>query len=174
MWSPWKGRHGFHGKNFPEHVLGHMDERVETLNLTTDQKERYQALREGVKSELASGRDARLRLMTSLRREMGKELPDLHQVTSLLSEHAGRMPQALDRGMSRFLEFYEILDDAQKAKVIGHFKDRLKKTVLPPERAGESLRGNATPGPAGEVDSGSISLPQEIATQRGDRHGELM
>lgn len=176
-WSPWKGRHGFHGKNFPDHILNHIDERVEALNLTEAQKEQYRAIREKVRSDLAAGQEARRHLAARVRKEMEKELPDLHQVASLVSEHAARMPEGLDKGMNRFLEFYEILDDTQKAKVIAHLRDRLKKIPIPSEPTRENARGEVTgrdPGQPTGSDRGAVSLSQQIAKERGDRHGELM
>lgn len=124
-WSPWKGRHGFHGKDFPEHALKHMDDRVQALDLTIAQKEQYAAVRERAKAELIAGKEKRRRLMVHIRKEMQKDLPDLHAVASLVSEHVGMIPQAIDRGMDLFLEFYECLDEAQKARVTKHLRDRL-------------------------------------------------
>lgn len=176
-WSPWKGRHGFHGRSFPDHILNHIDERVEALNLTQAQKEQYRVIREKVRSDLAAGQGARGNLAAAVRKEMEKELPDLHQVASLVSEHAARIPEGLDKGMSRFLEFYEILDDAQKAKVIAHLRDRLNRIPVPPERAGENARGEVTgrdPTQPIGFDGGAVSLSQQLAKERGDRHGELM
>jgi Spy/CpxP family protein refolding chaperone len=176
-WSLWGGRHGFHGKNLPDHILSRMDERVETLNLTQAQKEQYKVIREKARSDLTAGREARQRLVASIRKEMGKELPDLHQVASLISERAARLPEALDKGMNRFLEFYEILDETQKAKVVGLLKDRLNRIPVQAESTEGSLRGELDLSSAESRETasgGSITLSQQDAQMRGDRHGELL
>jgi Spy/CpxP family protein refolding chaperone len=175
-WSSWRGRHGFHGKNFPDHVLSRMDARVETLNLTQAQKEQYKVIREKARSDLTAGRETRQRLATNIRKEMEKEQPDLHQMASILSEHAAKLPEALDKGMQRLLEFYEILDETQKRKVVAHFKEHLNKIPIQAENAEQSLRSELAPvdpelqGAAG----GWITLSQQETQMRGDRHGELL
>lgn len=166
-WSPWKGRHGLHGKNFPDRVLKHMDERVEGLNLTEVQKEQYAAIRLKMKYELISGLENRKRLMTNVRKEMQKDLPDIHEVAGMVSAHVGMLPGALDRSMNLFLEFYEILDENQKAQVVGHFKDRLNRIPFKDvAKTGGSTEEGAI------ISSGSLS--DQMAQKRGDRHGELL
>jgi len=166
-WSSWKRHHGLHGKNFPELVLRHMDKRVEELNLTESQKGRYAAIREKAKQELIGGQARRRDLASSIRKEMHKELPDIHEVAGMVSEHMEMVPGAMDRFMNLFLEFYEILDENQKAEVIEHFRDRLNR--IPFKETAESVGGS--------IESGrgfSLSFTEQMAQKRGDRNGELL
>lgn len=167
-WSSWKRPHGFHGKDFSEHVLKHVDERVQTLNLTEPQKEQYAAIRLKLKSELIGGHENRKRFMTSVREEMKKDMPDIHEVAGRISDHVGMLPGALDKGLNLFLEFYEILDENQKARVVQHFRDRLNRIPFRDvaETGGSSIQED------GSMNSGSLS--DQIAQKRGDRHGELL
>jgi Spy/CpxP family protein refolding chaperone len=143
-----------------------MDARVEALDLTEVQKEQYAAVREKVRSDLIEGREARRRLLANVRQEMSKELPDLHEVAGMISEHLRDLPLALDRGMSRFLEFYEVLDDRQKAEVVRHFRDRLNRIPLKPRTGAGVVEEGADPG--------FMSLSEQKAQKRGDRSGELL
>jgi hypothetical protein len=167
-WSSWKGHRGFHGKNFPEHVLKRVDQRVQKLNLTDAQKKQYAAIRLKLKSELIRGQENRKSLLMNVRKEMQKDLPDLHEVAGMFSEHVEMLPVALDKGMNLFLEFYEILDENQKAKVIAHFKDHLNR--IPFKDVQET--GGGSMGEGAVVSSGS--LLDQMAQKRGDRHGELL
>lgn len=168
-WSLCKGRHGFHRKDFSEHALKRMDDRVKALNLTEYQKEQYAAIRQKVKTELTAGQERRNRLMTSIREEMKKDLPDIHEIAGLVSEHVEILSGAMDKGMGLFLEFYEILDDNQKAKVVGHLRDRLSRIPVQSYSADGS-----PPEPQAGLAVGSIPLYQQPAQKRGDRNGELL
>ncbi|MDD5501666.1 MAG: Spy/CpxP family protein refolding chaperone [Candidatus Omnitrophica bacterium] len=149
-------------------MLKHVDERVQTLNLTEPQKEQYAAIRLKLKSVLIGGRENRKRLMTSVREEMKKDMPDIHEVAGTISDHVGMLPAAVDKGLNLFLEFYEILDENQKAKVVQHFRDHLNRIFFKDvaETGGSSLQED------GGMTSGSLS--DQMAQKRGDRHGELL
>jgi hypothetical protein len=170
-WSSWKERHGFHARNFPEHVLKRVDERVQVLNLTQAQKEQYAAIRLKLKSELTAGQENRRRLMMDVKKEMEKELPDVHKVAATLSVHLETLPGAIDKFTSLFLEFYEILDEGQKAEVLRHFKTHLNRIpshalLEPPGDSPDTVSPKKTSGD-------DISLSDKMARNRGDRHGEL-
>ena len=106
--------------------------------------------------------------MTSVREEMKKDLPDIHEVAGMVSDHVGMLPGAMDKGMKLFLEFYEILDENQKAKVVQHFRDRLNRIPFKDvaETGGSSIEED------GGINSGSLS--DQMVQKRGDRHGELL
>ncbi|MDD5207574.1 MAG: Spy/CpxP family protein refolding chaperone [Desulfobacterales bacterium] len=166
-WSSRRGPHGFHKGDY-ERMLKHVDERVQTLNLTEPQKEQYAAIRLKLKSVLIGGRENRKRLMTSVREEMKKDMPDIHEVAGTISDHVGMLLAAVDKGLNLFLEFYEILDENQKAKVVQHFRDHLNRIFFKDvaETGGSSLQED------GGMTSGSLS--DQMAQKRGDRHGELL
>lgn len=165
-WSSWKKHHGFHEKDFPEHVLKHVDERVKALNLTKVQKEQVAVIRQKTKSVLTSGRDKRRSLMANIRNEMNRDLPDLHEVAGKVSEHLRTLPGTVDEFMGLFLDFYEILDDAQKGEVIEHLRDRLNRIPLKAAAGGGSTEAGA------DISSGSLS--DQMAQKKGDRNGELL
>ncbi|PKN28586.1 MAG: hypothetical protein CVU64_12540 [Deltaproteobacteria bacterium HGW-Deltaproteobacteria-21] len=167
-WSSWKRPHGFHGKDFSEHVLKHVDERVQTLNLTEPQKEQYAAIRLRLKSELINGQENRKRLMVNVKKEMRKDLPDIHEVAGMVSDHVGMLPGAMDKGMKLFLEFYEILDENQKANVIQHLRKHLERVPFRDVTEKSGISGIDDPV------SSSGSLSDQMAQKRGDRYGELL
>jgi hypothetical protein len=176
-WSSWGKHHGFHGADFHEHVLKHVDDRVKALNLTEVQKEQYAVMRQKMKNELIAGQESRRRFLANVRKQMNKDLPDLHEVAGMVSERLGMLPGAVDRCMSLLLEFYESLDESQKAEVIGHLRDRLNRI---PGHAWIEKPVGAVPddapseGPKTGASTGAGSLAEQMTQKRGDRHGELL
>jgi len=166
-WSFRRGPHGFHRGDF-ERVLKHVDERVESLNLTDPQKEKYAAVRLKMKSELIKGVENRKKLAVDVRKEMQKDLPDMHKVAGMVSDHIGMLPAALDNGMNLFLEFYEVLDENQKAMIIRHMRKHLDR--IPFKDATEKSDASGIEDPA--MSSGSLS--EQMAQKRSGWHGELL
>ncbi|RJR31910.1 MAG: hypothetical protein C4576_31215 [Desulfobacteraceae bacterium] len=166
-WSFRRGPHGFHKGDF-EAALKHVDERVEALNLTEAQKEKYAAIRLKIKSELIQGRENRKKLAVDVRNEMQRDLPDMHKVAGMVSDHIGMLPAALDKGMNLFLEFYEVLDENQKTKIIKHMRKHLDRIPFkdPTEKSDASGIGDPV--------TGLGSLSEQMAQKRSDWHGELL
>ena len=118
---------GFHGKEFPKHVLEKMDSEVKELDLTEPQQETYQKIRARVEEELAEMARERKAVFAEVKREMDKDTPDLEVLADLLKSRVRRFPDRIDFFIGQFMEFYDVLDEEQKKKVTDHLKDKFKK-----------------------------------------------
>jgi Spy/CpxP family protein refolding chaperone len=139
-WFCGKGHHPrFFHKDMSERVLKRLDSHVKDLDLTENQKEQYAGIRQKLESQLRTGQEMRKRFMADIREEMSKDRPDIQAVTVMLKKEFRKFPEFMEQNIDLFQEFYNILDDGQKAKVIKHFKDRFEKA---PFRAGVSGHEN--------------------------------
>jgi Spy/CpxP family protein refolding chaperone len=123
---PFCGRgHRFADKDFSERVLKHMDRHVEELKLTETQQQRYEALKTKLKAHLEEGKTRRVEWVNELRTELNKEKPDVQVVAAHVKKATRAFPEAMDRHVDLFVEFYGILDEGQRMKVVQRFRDRM-------------------------------------------------
>jgi hypothetical protein len=118
---------GFHGKEFPEHVLEKIDSAVETLDLTKNQLARYGEIRIKIESELVEVGNQREIFFEKVKTEMDKENPDLTVLSGLVKSHVENFPNRVDMFIDDFMSFYEVLDENQKAVIATHLKEKFKK-----------------------------------------------
>jgi len=118
---------GFHGKDFSEHVLGRLDKKVGKLDLSETQQEKYQEIRSEMEADFVKMRENRKAFIRELQNEFNRENPDINAVASLLKEKSQRIPGLMGEKLDRFLDFYNILDEDQKAQVIKKFREKIGK-----------------------------------------------
>ncbi len=118
---------GFHGKEFPKHVLEKIDEEVDALNLSEAQMARYGEIRTKVENELIAVGRQRKAFFENVKSEMDRENPDLNTLSTLVKSHLENFPVRANMFIDDFMAFYEILDDSQKAVITTHLKDKFKK-----------------------------------------------
>ena len=118
---------GFHGKEFPKHVLEKMDTEVEELELTAAQQERYREIRSRVESELVDIGKNRKAFFQGVKTEMDKDSPDLNVVADLLKARGRGFPERMMFFVDQFMDFYKVLNTEQKGEVISLFKKKFKK-----------------------------------------------
>jgi len=123
-------RQKFRNKDFSEHILRKMDRRVEKLSLTASQKNEYNTLREKIKSDLKQMKETRKNFFSDLRNEINRSNPDLNAVADLVKGGVSRLPDRIQNHMDYFVEFYNILDEKQKNKVISGFRKKLNRIPL--------------------------------------------
>jgi hypothetical protein len=117
--------HPFANKDFSERMLKHMDRHVEELKLTETQQKSYEALKTRLKADLEAGKARRTAWVNELRTELNKEKPDIQVLSAEVKKATRAFPEAMDRHVDLFVEFYNILDEGQRAKVIERFRDRI-------------------------------------------------
>jgi Spy/CpxP family protein refolding chaperone len=117
--------HRFSHKNMPEHVLSHMDRHVEELNLTEAQKAQYEEIRLRLRDHLLDGAEKRKQAVQDLKQAMKAENPDLPAMAASIKERMHHIPAHMGKNLDLFVEFYNILDQEQKAQVIKHFQKKL-------------------------------------------------
>ena len=118
---------GFHGKDFPKHVLEKIDAEVEALNLSEAQTARYEEIRTKVQNELVEVGSQRKAFFEKVKAEMDRENPDLNVLSVLVKSHLDQFPTRAGMFLDDFMAFYEILDDNQKAVITTHLKEKFKK-----------------------------------------------
>lgn len=118
---------GFHGKEFPKHVLERIDSEVEALELTEAQQARYEEIRAKVEKELAEVGEQRKAFFEKLKAEMDKEEPDLDTISVLVKAHINGFPARAGMFIDDFMAFYDVLDESQKAAITTHLKGKFQK-----------------------------------------------
>lgn len=121
------GAHRFCKKDFSEHVLKRMDKQVAKLDLSDDQYEKYMDIRQRVAADLAEGEKKGKQLFVDLQSEMNKEDPNVGVITGLLKDQLRGMPDVMEKHLDYFEEFYNILDEDQKAQVIEKVRKKMKR-----------------------------------------------
>ncbi len=118
---------GFHGNDFPNHVLEKIDSEVEALELTEAQTARYQEIRTSVEKELVEVGNQRKAFFDKVKTEMEREKPDLNVLSGLVKSHVENFPIRVGMFIDDFMAFYEVLDENQKAVITTHLKEKFKK-----------------------------------------------
>lgn len=117
----------FHGRDFSKHILKRLDSRIEKLDLSEAQKKKYEEIRPKIEATLAKAREGREKLFRELRGEMDRENPDLHRAVSLVKLQLEEMPASVGENLNLFMEFYDVLDEDQKAQVVKQIRKRIRK-----------------------------------------------
>ncbi len=124
----WHGRGshpGFMDQDHSERFLKRLDQRVDYLDLSETQKQQYEDIRLRIQARLAEGMEERRRLFRELRSEIDRESPDLAQVATLVKERIRDMPAFVEHHVDLFVEFYNILDEDQKAQLVEMIRERI-------------------------------------------------
>ncbi len=117
----------FHNKDFSEHILRRLDKRVEALNLSEAQKDKYKEIRGKLEMRLKEHMNGRKRLMEEIQTEMKKEELDVKALSESIKEQMKRVPDFMEGNLDLFIEFYETLDKEQKDKIISTIRKKMKR-----------------------------------------------
>jgi protein CpxP len=130
--GPCRGFHrgfhpGFHNKDFSEFILWRLDKRVEGLNLSEAQKEKYKEIKEKLETRFKEHRDDRKRFMEELQTAMNKEYPDIKVLSESIKKRIKRFSGFMEGNLDLFVEFYENLDKDQKDKMMATIRKKMKR-----------------------------------------------
>lgn len=130
--GPCRGFHrgfhpGFHNKDFSEHILRRLDKRVEALNLSETQKEKYKEMKGKLKTRLKEHRDDRKRWMEELQTAMNKEDPDVKVISESVKKRIEHFSDFMEGNLDLFVEFYENLNKEQKEKIMAAIRGKMKR-----------------------------------------------
>jgi len=130
--GPCRGFHrgfhpGFHNKDLSEHILRRLDKRVEALNLSEEQKEKYKEIRGKLETRLKEHMNDRKRLMEEIQTEMKKGEPDLKALSESIKKQMKRLPDFMEGNLDLFIEFYQTLDKEQKDKILSTIRKTMKR-----------------------------------------------
>ena len=118
---------GFHGRDFSERILERIDKKVEKLGLKETQQQRYAEIRQKIEADFSKMSEGRKALFKDFQGEINKENPDIDRVAGLLKDRLKEMPDHIARHLDHFVEFYGILNEDQKARLLEKVRDRIGK-----------------------------------------------
>jgi Spy/CpxP family protein refolding chaperone len=116
---------GPHGEDIADFILWKMDRHVKELNLNDTQKREYEKSKEQIRAGIAEAIERKKSFHRIVHEEMGKENPDINALAGLMKERAQNIPDMVSKPIDLFVNFYNFLDDSQKAKVIEMFRARM-------------------------------------------------
>jgi Spy/CpxP family protein refolding chaperone len=122
-----RGFHHRHGNDFSEYVLKRMDKRVKKLGLTEAQQKQYGEIRLNIEDDLTEMADNHRDFFREVMSEFNRERPDMDAVANLVKERVKRMPGMMEETTDHLIDFYNVLDDNQKAQVIDELRKMMKK-----------------------------------------------
>ena len=106
-------------------MLSHMDDKMEELNLSEEQKEKYAQLKASFKADFEEMRTGRYEFMNDMRTVIDQKNPDMQRVAGLVKERLNRMPDRIGTHLDQLVDFYNILDEEQKARVLDRMRERM-------------------------------------------------
>ncbi len=121
------GHPRFGGGNFSERMLKRMDNKVEELNLTEGQRATYEEIRAKIKANLMKAGEDREKLFAQVRDELDRENPDMNAVVGMVKGKLKDMPEHVGQALDLFLEFYNVLDEDQKGKVVEMIREKAER-----------------------------------------------
>ena len=115
----------FFGKDFSEFILARIDSRVEDLDLSETQIEEYGEIRQKVKGKFVFAMEKRREFFRELRDEINEDNPDMDALAGRIKLHLGKMEDFMSGNLDLLMEFYNILDEDQKARVIEKMREKM-------------------------------------------------
>jgi hypothetical protein len=114
-----------HGKDIADFILWKLDRHVKELNLNEAQKKEYEKSKEEIRAGIAEAIERKKDFHRIVHEEMDKENPDINALAGLMKERAQNIPDMVSKPIDLFVHFYNLLDENQKAKVIGMLRLRM-------------------------------------------------
>ena len=121
------GPHRFCKKDFSEHVLKRMDKQVAKLDLSEDQHEKYVEIRQRIAADFAEGMERKKQIHFEFQSEINKKEPDINIIVDMVKDRLRDMPDVVEKQLDYFVEFYNILDEEQKAELIEKIQKKMKR-----------------------------------------------
>ena len=120
---------GFHPpffkKAFPERILKHMDKKMEELNLSEEQKGKYAQLKASFKADFEEIRSRRHKFMNEIKTEIDLQNPDMQRLAGMVKDRLNGMPDRIGTHLDQLVDFYNILNEEQKARVLERMRERM-------------------------------------------------
>jgi len=115
----------FFRKAFPERILNRMDNKMEELNLSEVQKTKYVQLKASFKADFEEMRSGRYEFMNDMRAVIDQKNPDMQKLAGLIKDRLNRMPDRIGPHLDQLVNFYNILNEEQKARVLERMRERM-------------------------------------------------
>lgn len=124
-WSPCG--HGFHGRDFHSCLLGRMDDKMAELNLSPDQQERYEQIKQSISDDLGEMAQNRKQFRANIKKELEADNPDVVKIAALIKTKVGQIQTRFSDHLDEMVAFYAMLDDQQKAQVLTHMREKMNR-----------------------------------------------
>ena len=98
---------------------------MKELNLNDAQKKEYEKSKEEIRAGIAEAIERKKDFHRIVHEEMDKENPDINALAGLMKERVQNIPDMVSKPIDLFVNFYNLLDENQKAKVIEMFRARM-------------------------------------------------
>ena len=115
----------FFRKAFRERILNRMDNKMEELNLSEVQKTKYVQLKASFKADFEEMRSGRYEFMNDMRAVIDQKNPDMQKLAGLIKDRLNRMPDRIGPHLDQLVDFYNILNEEQKTKVLERMRERM-------------------------------------------------
>ena len=116
---------GPHGEDIADFMMWKMDRHVKDLNLNEAQESEYEKIKEEIRAGIADAIEKKKDFHGIVHAEMNKENPDINALAGLIKERAQHIPDMVSKPIDRFVNFYNLLDESQKAKVTEMLRSRM-------------------------------------------------
>jgi protein CpxP len=128
--GPCRGFHpGLHDRDVLEFILWRLDKRVEGLDLSEAQKEKYEEMKKKLETRFKEHRDDRKRFMEELQTAMNKEDPDVKVLSESIKKRIERFSGFMEGNLDLFVEFYETLNQEQKDRIMAAIREKMKRCL---------------------------------------------
>lgn len=117
---------GGHGKDMADFILWRMDKKAKELNLTSVQKEKYEVIKENLKTHFTEGLSDRQRLKEQFQKEMSKEAPNVKILTESIKIKIKERSGFVNKNLDLLVDFYDSLDNNQKRLINDEIRERMK------------------------------------------------
>ena len=117
----------FFKKAFPERILKRMDNKMEELNLSEEQKEKYAQLKVSFKADFEEMRTGRYKFVNDMRVIMDQKEPDMQRLAGLIKDRLNRMPERIGTHLDQLVDLYNIFNEDQKARVLERMRKRMAR-----------------------------------------------
>jgi len=115
-----------HHRPDPEVMLRRLDRRVKKLELTEAQTRQYEEIRTRFKGDLLNDISRFKNTHNIIRTQLMMDDPDIQAIAEELKQRMAGSPDLRAKYLDYFVEFYHILDEDQRQKVLKHINRRLK------------------------------------------------
>ncbi len=118
---------GIHGKDFSQRFLERMDKKISKLELSDIQQEKYNGIRKKLETDLNEMEKNQKLFFHEMRDEINRENPDMDKVAEMVKTKLVKMPDRMGKNIDYFTEFYSILDEDQKGRVLKEIREKMNR-----------------------------------------------